>query len=105
MEATIPNSTKICVWVIIKVAKPAAVVALVIKVAFPTFCMTLLSALTLFPCCLYSLWYLFKRKIQLGIPITIISGGISAVRTVILKPRRCIVPIAHITPIPTTNME
>ena len=37
MDATIPNSTNICVCVITKVAKPAAVVALVIKVALPTF--------------------------------------------------------------------
>ena len=45
------------------------------------------------------------RKIQLGIPITIISGGINAVSTVISYSSNPIIPKVHITPISTTNIE
>ena len=44
-------------------------------------------------------------KIQLGIPITIINGGMRAVRTVILYPNKTIVPTDHSTPTATTNIE
>ena len=40
MEATIPNSFKILLFVKMKVAKPEAVVRLVINVAFPILEMT-----------------------------------------------------------------
>ena len=40
IEATIPNSDRSLLLVKIKVAKPEAVVTLVIKVAFPTFAIT-----------------------------------------------------------------
>ena len=65
------------------VAKPAAVVKLVINVAFPTLEITLCNDLALFPCFFISCWYLLIKKIQFGMPITIISGGIIAVKTVI----------------------
>ena len=45
------------------------------------------------------------KYIQFGIPITIISGGINAVKTVISYCNNPIVPKAHITPIKTTNIE
>ena len=38
-------------------------------------------------------------------PITTISGGISAFNNVILYPSRCIVPRLHNTPHTTTNSE
>ncbi len=41
----------------------------------------------------------------MGIPITIINGGISAVSTVISYLRRPRIPKAHITPMVTTKME
>ena len=82
-EATIPNSLSNLLSVKINVAKPEAVVILVINVAFPTFVMTRCSDFTLLPCSLTSCWYLLIRKIQLGKPITIIKGGINAVSTVI----------------------
>ena len=82
-DATIPNSVRSLLSVNINVAKPDAVVKLVIKVALPTFVMTRCNDLALLPCDFTSCWYLLIRKIQLGIPITIISGGINAVNTVI----------------------
>ena len=82
-EATIPNSFSSVLSVMIKVANPAAVVTLVIKVAFPTLVITLCNDLALLPWFLISCWYLLIRKIQLGIPMTMINGGIIAVRTVI----------------------
>ena len=39
-DATVPNSINSLLWVIIKVAKPAAVVVFVIKVALPTLVIT-----------------------------------------------------------------
>ena len=42
---------------------------------------------------------------QFGIPITIISGGINAVKIVILNPNSTRVPIAQTTPTPTTSIE
>ena len=105
MDAIIPNSVKIELFVIIKVENPEAVVKLVSKVAFPTFWITLCNAFILFPCCLYSWWYLFKRKIQLGIPITIINGGIIAESIVISKPNKIIEPKAQTTPVDTTSIE
>ena len=83
IEAIIPNSTSSCDFVNIKVAKPEAVVRLVIKVALPTLVITRCSDLAWFPCFLISCWYLLIRKIAFGTPITIISGGIKPVNTVI----------------------
>ena len=88
-----------------KVAKPEAVVVLVIRVAFPTLVMTRCSDLALFPCLLTSCWYLLIKNIQFGIPMTMIRGGISAVSTVISYSRRPKIPKVHITPIITTNIE
>ena len=105
IDATIPNWTNKSVLVIIKVENPAAVVALVMNVALPTFWIVLDIAFILLPWSLHSKWYLFNKKTQLGIPITIIKGGISAVKKVILNPNKWIVPIAQITPIPTTIIE
>jgi len=105
MEATIPNSVSSLLSVIIKVAKPEAVVTFVMRVAFPIFEITRCNERAWFPCFLTSCWYLLMRNIQLGIPITMISGGIKAVRTVISywsKPRN---PKAHITPMITTHIE
>ncbi len=42
---------------------------------------------------------------QLGIPITIIKGGISAVKMVISKPNKPIIPNDQLTPISTTTMD
>ena len=83
IDATIPNSFNTLLSVRIKVAKPDAVVRLVISVAFPIFIITLRRDLNMFPCFAISCWYLLIKKIQLGTPITIIKGGISAVRIVI----------------------
>lgn len=104
-EATTPNSFNRVLSVNIKVANPEAVVTLVIKVAFPTLVITRCSDLTLLPCSLTSCWYLLIKKIQLGIPITIISGGIKAVETVSSYCKNPIIPKVHITPIQTTNSE
>ena len=52
-----------------------------------------------------SCWYLLIKKIQLGIPITIINGGIKAVKTVISYLRNLRIPKVHITPIQTTINE
>ena len=84
------------------VANPDAVVTLVIKVALPTLVMTRCSDFTLLPCSLTSCWYLLIKKIQLGIPITMIKGGISAVSTVISYFNKPKIPKVHITPIQTT---
>ena len=45
------------------------------------------------------------RKIQLGMPITIIKGGIKAVKTVISYSRKPRIPKVHITPIITTSID
>ncbi len=79
----IPNSFSKSLSVIIKVANPAAVVRFVIKVALPTLEITRCKDFALLPCFLISCWYLLIKKIQFGIPITIIKGGIMAVKTVI----------------------
>ena len=42
---------------------------------------------------------------QFGIPITIINGGINAVKTVISNPKNPNVPRAQETPIKTTKTE
>ena len=104
-EATVPNSCNNLLLVKIKAAKPDAVVTLVIKVALPIFVITRCSDLALLPCFRTSCWYLLIRKMQLGIPITIIKGGISAVNTVISYSRIPKIPKVHITPMITTNME
>ena len=83
IEATMPNSFNTLLSVKINVAKPEAVVRLVISVALPIFIITLCKDLTMFPCLANSCWYLLIKKIQLGTPITIIKGGISAVKMVI----------------------
>src|SRR5210317_42374 len=83
IEATTPNSFKILLLVKIKVAKPEAVVKLVINVAFPIFAITRCNDLAWFLCFAISCWYLLIKKMQFGTPITIINGGINAVRTVI----------------------
>ena len=105
IEATIPNSFNTLLSVKIKVAKPDAVVKLVIIVALPIFIITLYNDLTLLPCLATSCWYLFIKKIQFGIPITIIKGGISAVSMVISYFNHPKTPNAHITPMRTTNKE
>ena len=83
IEATMPNSLRSWLLVKIKVANPEAVVILVIKVAFPTLVMTRCKDLAWFPWRWISCWYLLIKKMQLGIPMTMISGGIRAVSTVI----------------------
>ena len=83
IEAMIPNSLSISLFVIINVANPAAVVRFVINVAVPTFVMTLCNDLALLPWATYSCWYLLVRKIQLGIPMMITNDGTTAVKTVI----------------------
>ena len=103
--ATTPNSLSSELSVRIKVANPDAVVMLVIKVALPTLVITRCNAFTWLPWFLYSCWYLLIKKIQLGIPITIMSGGIIAVSTVISYPSNPRNPKAHITPMITVIME
>ena len=104
-EATTPNSFNRVLSVIIKVAKPEAVVTLVINVAFPTLVITRCNDNALLPCNFTSCWYLLIKKIQFGIPITIINGGIKAVKTVISYFNRPSIPRVHITPIQTTTNE
>jgi len=43
------------------------------------------------------------KNTALGTPITIINGGINAVKTVISYPNNPIKPKAHVTPIVTTK--
>ncbi len=105
IEATVPNSFKTLLSVNMKVANPEAVVRLVIKVAFPIFMITRCKDLTLLPCFATSCWYLLMKKIQLGMPITMINGGINAVSIVISYPNQPRIPNAHMTPMITTNME
>ena len=105
MEATIPNSLNRSLSKIMKVAKPDAVVMLVIKVALPILEMTLCNDRAWFPCFFTSCWYLLMRNIQLGIPITMINGGINAVRIVISYCNNPNIPKAHITPMITIHME
>ena len=105
MEATIPNSRNKLLLVSVKVAKPHAVVMLVISVALPTLEITRWSERAWFPCFLISFWYLLIKKMQLGTPMTMMMGGISAVSTVISKPNNPIIPKAHMTPITTMDME
>ena len=82
-EAKIPNSRSKLLFTKTKVAKPDAVVMLVIKVAFPIFEITRCSAFACCPCFFISCWYLLIRKTAFGTPITIINGGIKADKTVI----------------------
>ena len=100
-----PNSLNSSLSKMIKVAKPEAVVILVINVAFPILEITRCKESAWFPCFLTSCWYLLIKKIQLGIPMTIINGGIKAVRMVISNWNNPKIPKAHITPIITTHME
>jgi hypothetical protein len=81
-DEIIPNSFKISLLVIMKVANPAAVVKLVIKVAVPTLVMTLCCSGFITVSAIFLL-VLISKKIQFGIPITITKVGTSAVRTVI----------------------
>src|SRR3970040_2603963 len=104
-EEIIPNSLNNSLWVIIKVAKPAAVVKFVISVAVPTLVITLCNARALLPCEINSCWYLLVKKIQLGIPMTITNEGTKAVRTVISKWNRPRSPNVHITPIMTITKD
>src|SRR5690606_3760865 len=83
IEATIPNSLSRVLSVKMKAAKPEAVVILVSMVALPTLVITRCRDFAWFPWFLISCWYLLIKKIQFGIPITMINGGISAVSTVI----------------------
>ena len=53
-DATVPNSFNKVLSVIINVAKPEAVVTLVIKVAFPIFVITRCNDFALLPCLLTS---------------------------------------------------
>src|SRR6056300_928084 len=105
IEATIPNSFNRVLSVMIKVANPEAVVTLVIRVAFPILAITRCNESALLPCFWASCWYLLMRKIQLGIPITMIKGGINAVSTVISYSSNPNTPKDHITQIITTAME
>lgn len=84
---------------------PEAVVTLVIRVAFPILEITRCKERAWFPCFFTSCWYLLIKKIQFGIPITMINGGIKAVRTVISYCKSPRTPKDHITPIITTNIE
>tara|TARA_B100001109_G_scaffold146831_1_gene119531 strand:+ start:591 stop:1046 length:456 start_codon:yes stop_codon:yes gene_type:complete len=104
-DATNPNSDRSLLFVVINVANPEAVVTLVINVAFPIFVITFSRATCLIPCVLSSRWYLLIRKMQLGIPITIISGGIIAVSTVNSYSKSPTIPRVHITPIETVKTE
>ncbi|SRR5690554_316740 len=81
-KATIPNSTKILLSVIINVANPNAVVEFVKNVAFPTLLITRCKAFILLLCKAYSWWYLLRKYTLLGTLITIISGGNNAVKIV-----------------------
>ena len=82
-----------------------AVVRLVIKVAIPILVVTRCKAFTLLWCFLYSWWYLLVKKMQFGIPITIINVGTKAVKTVISYPNNPSVPNDHATPISTITKE
>ena len=104
-DATVPNSVSMVLCVMTNVAKPDAVVALVIRVALPTFAMTRCKDFALLPCLFTSCWYLFIRKIQLGTPMTIIKGGMRAVSTVISYSKEPKIPKVHITPTMTTHIE
>ena len=61
MEAMTPNCCSTSLVVNMNAAKPSAVVALVMKVALPTFFTIRVSARPLLPCRLNSAWYLLSR--------------------------------------------
>ena len=84
-------------------ANPDAVVILVINVALPILEITRCKALACCPCDFISCWYLLIKNTAFGTPITIINGGINAVKTVISYPNNPIKPKAHVTPIVTTK--
>ena len=83
-EAITPNCWSTSLVVKMKAAKPRAVVAFVMNVALPTFFTIRVRARALLPCRLYSAWYLLSRLMQLGTPITIMSGGIRPIKAVSL---------------------
>ena len=92
MEAMMPNSTSNSLPVIVKAAKPAAVVEFVRRLALPIREIILDKAFTLFPCSRYSPRYLLRRKMEFSTAITIKSGGKIPVSIVILKPNNTIDP-------------
>mgnify|MGYP000182441890 CR=1 FL=1 len=103
INETIPNSTIILELVNTNVPKPRAVVALVRKVALPTFWIINSKDLILLLLFLNSCWYLLIKKMAFGTPITIINGGIKAIKTVISYLNKPIKPNAQTTPMLTTN--
>ena len=62
-------------------------------------------AFILLPCSTISRWNLVIKKIQFGIPITIINGGIKAMRIDRLKPNIPMVPSDQITATKTTMLQ
>ena len=84
MDARIPKSTRILLPVMIKVANPAAVAALVSRFVLPRRWIIRESAFTLLPCCLNSWWNFVSMKMQFSTTMTINKGGMIAVSIVTL---------------------
>ena len=104
-DATTPNSCSVSLFVRIKAANPEAVVRLVSNVILPIFCIIICNAISLLLVLLNSLWNLLIRKMQFGIPITIITGGTRAIKREISYPNNDIVPKQKTTPNITTSIE
>src|SRR5688500_15607625 len=105
MAATTPNSTSIVLLVKYRTPKPMAVVILARNRVMPIVSMVRASAFTLLPCMENSLWYVLMRTIQVGRPITIMSGAIRPLSTVILYPKSSMIPMDQTTPMITTISE
>ena len=105
IEATRPNSNSIWVSVEQNTANPMEVVTLANIRETPTFSIDLANARILLWCKAKLLWYLLSIIIQFGIPITISRGGISPVRTDILKPNKTSIPTDQTTPTIITAKE
>ena len=84
IPATSPNSFKSALFVKAKTAKPMAAAILQNRVTIPILPTMFTMALSLSLSSKNAVWYLLKKYIQFGIPITTTSGGMSAVSNVIL---------------------
>jgi len=98
-----PNSRSTSLRVTARVAKPEAVVRLVIRVAVPMRMITRCRALILLPYRENSKLYLFSIYMLFSMPMMISRGGIIPVRMVILYPKRAIMPMDQITWISTIH--
>lgn len=105
IAATTPNSTSMELLVKYNTPKPMAVVMLAKNKVIPMVSILRCRAFILLPWAKNSPWYLLMRKIQLGKPITMMSGAIKPDNTVILYPKSSMMPMDQTTPMTTTMSE